>query len=69
MRAHIVSLEEQLVAAGKEVTSVAGVRDEAQKEIATLREQLASVRGELQTVTHCHQEIIAAIKQETSPVR
>uniref|UniRef100_UPI003A907DCA DNA-binding protein n=1 Tax=Salmonella enterica TaxID=28901 RepID=UPI003A907DCA len=69
VRAHIVSLEEQLVAAGKEVTSVAGMRDEAQKEIATLREQLASVRGELQTVTHCHQEIIAAIKQETSPVR
>ncbi|EAA8666936.1 hypothetical protein F2D81_21225 [Salmonella enterica] len=68
-RSHIVTLEEQLAAAGKEVTSVAGERDEAQKEIVTLRELLASVRGELQDVTLCNQEIIAAIKQETSPVR
>ncbi|ELF8498690.1 DNA-binding protein [Salmonella enterica] len=67
VRAHIVSLEEQLVAAGKEVTSVAGERDEARQEVAGLREQLASVRGELQAVTLCNQEIIAAIKQNTTP--
>ncbi|EDS8890370.1 hypothetical protein GQC79_005406 [Salmonella enterica] len=66
-RSHIVTLEEQLAAAGKEVTSAAGERDEAQKEIVTLREQLASVRGELQAVTLCHQKIVSAVRQNSTP--
>ncbi|ELV9468989.1 DNA-binding protein [Salmonella enterica] len=66
-RSHIVTLEEQLVAAEKNVTTMVGERDDAQKEIATLREQLASVRGELKAVTHCHQVTIAAIKQPPQP--
>ncbi|EDQ6556419.1 hypothetical protein S675_004675 [Salmonella enterica subsp. enterica] len=66
-RAHIVSMEEQLTAAGKESLAVTMERDEGRREMAGLREQLASVRGELQAVTFCNQEIIAAIKQNTTP--
>ncbi|EKL0024021.1 hypothetical protein Q1B87_003742 [Salmonella enterica] len=67
MRAHIVSLEEQLTAAGKDNLAVTMERDEARREMAGLREQLATVRGELQAVTLCNKEIIAAIKQNTAP--
>ncbi|EDM1357253.1 hypothetical protein CN032_08970 [Salmonella enterica subsp. enterica serovar Newport] len=67
MRQHIVSLEEKLTAAGKETRTVTAERDEARQETADLREQLASVRGELQAVTLCHQEIVSAIKQNTTP--
>ncbi len=66
-RAHIVSLEEQLTAAGKDNLAVTMERDEARREMAGLREQLASVRGELQAVTRCHQEIVSAIRQNTTP--
>ncbi|EBM5320512.1 DNA-binding protein [Salmonella enterica] len=67
VRAHIVSLEEQLTAAGKDNLAVTMERDEARREMAGLREQLATVRGELQAVTLCNKEIIAAIKQNTAP--
>ncbi|EAM8210919.1 hypothetical protein FHE25_20165 [Salmonella enterica] len=66
-RAHILTLEEKQEAAGKETMAVVTERDEALREIAGLREQLASVRGELQAVTLCHQEIVSAIKQNTVP--
>lgn len=35
----------------------------------TIREQMASLRGELQAVTLCHQEIMAVIKQKTAPAQ
>lgn len=66
-RAHIVSMEKQLTAAGKENLAVTMERDEARREMTGLREQLASVRGELQAVTLCHQEIVSAIRQNTTP--
>ncbi|MCB2248786.1 DNA-binding protein [Salmonella enterica subsp. diarizonae] len=68
-RTHILTLEETLSAARKETIAVATERNEALRETAELREQLASVRGELQAVTLCHQEIITAIKQKTTPVQ
>ncbi|EAU5747398.1 DNA-binding protein [Salmonella enterica subsp. enterica serovar Enteritidis] len=68
-RAHIVSMEEQLTAAGKESLAVTMERDEARQEVAGLREQLASVRGELQAVTLCHQEILSAIRPSPAPVQ
>lgn len=64
----ISSLQEKLATAEKETAAVANERDKAQQESAALREQLASLRGELQAVTLCHQEIVAAIKQKTGPV-
>ncbi|EHP5747673.1 DNA-binding protein [Salmonella enterica] len=68
-RAHIVSMEEQLTAAGKESLAVTMERDEGRREMAGLREQLASVRGELQAVTLCHQEILSAIRPSPAPVQ
>ncbi|ECB3301950.1 hypothetical protein EWD94_23420 [Salmonella enterica subsp. enterica serovar Newport] len=68
-RTHILTLEEKLAVARKETAAVANERNEALRETAGLREQLASVRGELQAVTLCHQEIITAIKQKTIPVQ
>ncbi|HGI9863934.1 TPA: DNA-binding protein [Salmonella enterica subsp. enterica serovar Montevideo] len=65
----ISSLQEKLAAAEKETTTVMNERDEAQREASSLREQMASLRGELQAVTLCHQEIVAAIKQKTSPAQ
>ncbi|EPD0211874.1 DNA-binding protein [Salmonella enterica] len=66
-RAYILTLEEKLAAAGKETMTVVTERDEALRETAGLREQLASIRGELQAVTLCHQEIVSAIRQNTVP--
>ncbi|HAD5970132.1 TPA_asm: hypothetical protein G1Q02_25675 [Salmonella enterica subsp. enterica serovar Typhimurium] len=68
-RSLISSLQEKLAAAEKETAAVANERDKAQQESTALREQLASLRGELQAVTLCHQEIVAAIKQQTSPAQ
>ncbi|EKS3673571.1 DNA-binding protein [Salmonella enterica] len=65
----ISSLQEKLTTAEKETATVANERDKAQQESAALREQLASLRGELQAVTLCHQEIVAAIKQKTVPAQ
>ncbi|QXC16638.1 DNA-binding protein [Citrobacter braakii] len=62
-RSLISSLQEKLAAA------VAHERNEAQRETTELREQMASLRGELQAVTLCHREIVAAIKQKTSPAQ
>ncbi|HFX2462310.1 TPA: DNA-binding protein [Salmonella enterica subsp. enterica serovar Java] len=67
-RTHILTLEEKLASARKETMAVATERDDALQETAGLREQLASVRGELRAVTLCHQEIVAAIKQKKDPV-
>lgn len=39
------------------------------RESAEFREQIASLRGELQVVTFCHHEIVDAIKQKTSPAQ
>ncbi|ECC6922156.1 hypothetical protein DAE56_25765 [Salmonella enterica] len=65
-RSTITSLQEKLTVAEKETATVAHERNEAQRETTGLREQMASLRGELQAVTLCHQEIVAAIKQKTS---
>ncbi|EHI5301485.1 hypothetical protein J9R20_004536, partial [Salmonella enterica] len=66
-RSIITSLQEKLATAEKETATVAHERNEAQRETTELREQMASLRGELQAVTLCHQEIVAAIKQKTGP--
>ncbi|HGJ5066361.1 TPA: DNA-binding protein [Salmonella enterica subsp. enterica serovar Muenchen] len=68
-RSLITSLQEKLTAAEKETAAVAHERNKAQRETTELREQMASLRGELQAVTLCHQEIIAAIKQKTAPAQ
>ncbi|EAA6553173.1 hypothetical protein DLB95_28215 [Salmonella enterica subsp. diarizonae] len=66
-RTHILTLEEKLAVARKETAAVANERDDARREASSLREKMASLRGELQAVTLCHQEIVAAIKQKTGP--
>ncbi|EAQ6365741.1 hypothetical protein CPC79_28445, partial [Salmonella enterica] len=64
-RGLIRSLHEQLTAAGKETASVGHEQDEAQREVFTAQ----GMRGELQAVTLCRQEIVTAIKQKTSPIQ
>lgn len=68
-RSIITSLKEKLTVAEADTAAVANERDEALREAFSLREQMASLRGELQAVTICHQEIIAAIKQNTTPAQ
>ncbi|ELC8789617.1 DNA-binding protein [Salmonella enterica] len=68
-RSLIRTLQEKLAIAAKETEAVAHERNKAQSETTELREQIASLRGELQAVTLCHQKIVDAIKQNKSPAQ